>query len=316
MIEVNHSGNREAAPFEEARRDDHGSPQKFRALSLQPEFHLPEQDRYHINDLLRYHDHHFVSNAYVAILKRRAEEAELVRELDALRNGQRSKTEIIENLLASTEGVSRGVQIEGLPSPAMRRLGHWPIVGYAIRLLKGLARLPVLMQHQQQFEIYTLAQQQQIVDYLNTTFADIGDSLLNLQSLNESALATLQEDFKRTLLGFQKDFAEDLRKARETYDQEIHKLQLSLTDNAEMIVVLSDALAAASAQVEAQREFLIQEERVIVETQKVVLANMEEHLRKILAQHQQTIDGLASQVQRMRALFETKTTHAPDRENA
>ena len=42
----------------------------FPELKLQPDFQPRSNNRYHINDLLRYHDRAFVENAYRAILKR------------------------------------------------------------------------------------------------------------------------------------------------------------------------------------------------------------------------------------------------------
>lgn len=45
-------------------------PANIPLLNLQPEFRSNPDDRYHINDLLQYHDRHFVENAYLATLKR------------------------------------------------------------------------------------------------------------------------------------------------------------------------------------------------------------------------------------------------------
>jgi len=122
--------------------------------------------------LLQYHDRHFVESVYLAILGRQPFDAERARELAALRGGEASKIEIIERLLAAQEkgqGASpvRRVRIDGLPSPVARRLSRVPVLGSVLRLGRSLWRLPVLMQHGQQFEIYALARQQLIADYIN-----------------------------------------------------------------------------------------------------------------------------------------------------
>jgi len=44
------------------------APSKFPELKLQPDFQPRSNNRYHISDLLRYHDRAFIDNAYRAIL--------------------------------------------------------------------------------------------------------------------------------------------------------------------------------------------------------------------------------------------------------
>ncbi len=136
-------------------------------FALQPDVGHETADRYQLDELLRYHDRAFVAHTYAALCRRAPTAAEFARTLDDLRAGRRSKSEIIESLCAG----QTAVQVVGLPSPMLRRMSRWPLVGYVLRLLRGLARLPVLVQHQQQFESYALAQQQRITDYLNETLA-------------------------------------------------------------------------------------------------------------------------------------------------
>ena len=143
-------------------------PQEVAPLVLQPDFRAGGKSQYHVAELLAFHDRHFVEGVYRAILGRAPFPAEGERELDELRGGRAGKVEIIERLLASPEA-RRGVRVAGLPSPLMRRLGQVPFIGYWLRLARALARLPVSMRHQRQFEIYALAQQQLIADYLNRT---------------------------------------------------------------------------------------------------------------------------------------------------
>jgi hypothetical protein len=140
-------------------------------LKLQPDAEPNPTDHYQLTELLRYHDRVFIVHVYAALCQRRPTDAELARTLDDLRSGRCSKTEIIAELLAAQPAGQ--VQVVGLPSPALRRVSRWPIVGYVLRLARGLARLPVLLQHQQQFEAYALAQQQRIADYVNEVLAPV-----------------------------------------------------------------------------------------------------------------------------------------------
>jgi hypothetical protein len=145
---------------------------RIEPLVLQPDFEAGDKSQYHVAELSAYHDRHFIESVYKAILARAPSPAERAHELDELRSGRASKVEIIERLLSSSEaraGSGRGVRVEGLPSPLLRRLGRMPVVGYVLRFVRALLRLPLSMQHQRQFEIYALAQQQLIADYLNRT---------------------------------------------------------------------------------------------------------------------------------------------------
>ncbi|HEX9919719.1 MAG TPA: hypothetical protein VGA87_11160, partial [Pyrinomonadaceae bacterium] len=155
----------------DAQPDSHIEP-----LVLQPDFKAGDRSQYHVTELLAYHDRHFVESVYKAILGRAPSQLERARELDELRSGRVGKVEIIERLLSAAEtraGAKRRVEIEGLPSPLMRRLARMPVIGYVLRLVRALVRLPLSLQHQQQFEVYALAQQQLIADYLNLTLAQV-----------------------------------------------------------------------------------------------------------------------------------------------
>ena len=159
------------------------------ALELQTTPALAPVDVYQLGELLRYHDRAFVEQVYVALLRRPPTDEERARTLAALRGGRRSKTEIIEDLLASTDGQTT-VRVAGLPSPLMRRVARWPVVGYLWRLLRGLVRLPVLMQHQQQFEAYALGQQQRIAEHINGVLAPaLADALDGVLMLSDSLQA-------------------------------------------------------------------------------------------------------------------------------
>src|SRR2546423_1138155 len=172
MIEVDKStaSETEANPPDERVRAE-VSTMHIPALELQPGAERSEAERYHLDELLRYRDRAFVANAYAALRKRAPTTAELTRTLDDLRSSRRGKIEIIEGLLAAQTEGGPTVHVEGLPSPLLRRVSRWPLLGYTLRLLRDLRRLPVLIRNQQQFEAYSMAQQQHIADYLNDVLA-------------------------------------------------------------------------------------------------------------------------------------------------
>jgi O-antigen chain-terminating methyltransferase len=119
---------------------------------------------YHVDDLLRFHGEDFVRNAYRALLCREPDEPGMSHHLQQLASGRFNKLDVLDSLHRSAEGRSSQVKLTGLALPiAVRRLGRIPVVGYVIRLLVGIARLPRLVQHQNRYEFYNWSQQQRIV---------------------------------------------------------------------------------------------------------------------------------------------------------
>jgi O-antigen chain-terminating methyltransferase len=136
-------------------------------LVLQPEF-VAREAGYHVNDLLKYHDHQFVWNAYLALLKREPDEEGLQRHLRELRGGRVNKIDILARLRYSPEGKRQRVTIDGLRLPAMiRRFYRLPGIGYLLELTMTIARLPSWLHHQRQIEGYFVAQQERLADHLN-----------------------------------------------------------------------------------------------------------------------------------------------------
>jgi SAM-dependent methyltransferase len=158
-----------------------GEYDRLAPLWLQPAFTLREDDHYHVNDLLQYHDHTFIWNAYRALLKREPDEEGLREFLKKLRSGRFNKVDVLAGLRYSPEGQSRNVQVDGLARLAtIRRLYRIPVIGYLLEMVVGIARLPAMLRSQRQFEGHALTQQDVIAVHLNqlsrTTFQVI-DSL-------------------------------------------------------------------------------------------------------------------------------------------
>jgi SAM-dependent methyltransferase len=171
----------------------HAAPSPVPELKLQPDFQPRSNNRYHISDLLRYHDRAFVDNSYHAILKRPPDGTEFARDLKRLRSGEFNKIDLLATLRYSTEGKAKGVELEGLSMPAMvRRLGHLPVIGYFVRLAIALVRLPNQVRDQREFAGYVLSQNQQIADFVNVVSAHHEGQVSN-------QLGLLQQTFARQL---------------------------------------------------------------------------------------------------------------------
>lgn len=155
-------------------------------LKLQPDFQPRSTNRYHISDLLRYHDRAFVDNAYRAILKRPPDATEFARDIKRLRSGQSNKIDLLATLRYSNEGKAKGVELEGLTVPAMvRRLGQLPLIGYFVRLVIAVIRLPNQVRDQREFAGYVLSQNQQIADFVNVVSARVAEGNQRLAQIEE-----------------------------------------------------------------------------------------------------------------------------------
>jgi len=158
-----------SAEFQPLRRGDSSLTDiDTHPVRLQPLFHPHSDGRYHVNDLLKYHDRAFVQNAYRAILKRGPDAIGYQSFIDSLRSAQLNKIDVLAQLRYSAEGRAKQVEIEGLRLPALiRKAYRVPVVGYLLNLSVALTRLPFLIRNQQQFETHALAQQEMIVEHLN-----------------------------------------------------------------------------------------------------------------------------------------------------
>jgi len=170
-------------PVRVAQPQENGFPQ----LKLQPDFQPRSDHRYHINDLLRYHDRAFVHAAYRAVLKRSPDETELSRDLTRLRSGNANKVDLLAKLRFAPEGRAKGVHVDGLVVPAaIRRLGQVPLLGYLVRLGIAFVRLPNLIRDQREFGSYVLSQHEQIAEFINQVSARVSECRLELSRLQET----------------------------------------------------------------------------------------------------------------------------------
>ncbi|KAF5429181.1 O-antigen chain-terminating methyltransferase [Candidatus Methanophagaceae archaeon] len=99
---------------------------------------------YHINDFLKYHDLHFVMNAYRGILRRRPDSKGLQHFLKNFRSGKMSKAEVLGRLRYSPEGRVKKVKMKGLFwNFVVQSSFRIPVLGYFSRLTVGIVNLPM-----------------------------------------------------------------------------------------------------------------------------------------------------------------------------
>ena len=273
------------------------------SLRLQPEFITRDDGRYHVAELLAFHDRPFVEAAFRAVLRRAPSPAESHATLSDLRNGRRAKIEIVRALARSEEGARQRAteRVAGLKqSPFAAGVRDLPVVGHLWRVAAAVFRLPALLRDQQRFEAYALAQQQQIVEHFDARQHDFEAAELRLADAVEAV---------------------ELRLA-----DAVEAVELRLADAAAALSLLSDALAEISARhaeeqtrlarqiggveqraaeqrrlLDGQQEFLIREQQAIVEAQKAALAAAEERLRELLSAHRRELAELSERVRSLPA---------------
>jgi hypothetical protein len=314
-----------AAEMEANTLDDSASADllEIPLLELRSGMEPRDVECYQLDEVVRYHDREFVANLYVALRKRAPTTAELAGTLDDLRSGRRTKVEIIESLLSGPSERQPPIRVAGLSSPIFRRVGRWPFVGYLLRMLSAFMRLPVLIKHQQEFEAYALGQQQDIADYLNVVLAPtvkrhendapvIGNLSVTVADTIDSVLILSDAlvDLSGRLAEFQTELRvrlEQLQAQESEQTQTQTRLEADVRQLTEAHTLQRDALEetqrAQTTTAAAQQEFLIQEQRVIVETQKVVLGELQMQLEQLLEQQRHKNSELAAQVHSLQALI-------------
>ncbi|HEX8853826.1 MAG TPA: methyltransferase domain-containing protein, partial [Pyrinomonadaceae bacterium] len=258
-------------------------------LVLQADFRPSPDGRYHVNDLLQYHDKLFVRNAYRALLKREPDEEGFRQQLELLRGGRFDKIDVLAALASSTEARGKNVHVEGLARPArIRKLGRLPVFGYIFRLLLALARLPALVREQQQFAAYVTAQHQQFADFINPVLLDISQSRRHLETLIAEArqhLETLLSDARQQL---QTQVAQQAAAQEQLRRQQQADRSAAETRAAEIV-----------AHVQRQQESLVQ--------------LVEERVRQFAQRLQQTRAELTVQQGRLSMLLEEARRRLPEK---
>lgn len=220
-------------------------------IQLQPRFQPSSESRYHVNDLLKFHDSSFVQNAYRAILKRGPDATGYRSFLDGLRAARLNKIDVLARLRYSAEGRAKQVEVEGLWLPAtIRKAYRIPFIGYLLNLMIALVRLPNLIRSQQQFEAHTLAQQEMIVEHLNhadrATLAHVDEVSRLLQTHQETSknLADQIEQSRNQLIDRLHIFDESIAHANRQNDlirQQQSALQEQLLSGLDKLTDLVDS---------------------------------------------------------------------------
>lgn len=275
-------------------------------LVLQASFSPHPDDRYHVNDLLKYSDRNFVQNAYLAILKRGPDATGYKAFIEGLRSGRLNKLDVLARLRYSAEGRAKKVRIDGLFFPAGVRLSYQaPVIGYLLNLAVGLARLPKSIRHTQQFEAHVLAQQEQIADHANrgnaalvTLAREMSEGWARLQE-STLRMAEQQQD-QATLLARQQQEMTVLAREQQ---QRLDGLRGEQRQQAESIILRHQQLELL---VELHRQHLESFAAEQQERAALLAAKHQEDLGALSRDQEQRTESLAAEQQQRLAGFVTE----------
>jgi SAM-dependent methyltransferase len=188
-------------------------------VDVHDDFKPSTSGRYHLKDLLQYHDREFVRNAYRALLKREPDDTGYKQFLEGLRSGRLTKQDILVILRASPEGRNKAVSIDGLRFPVLRRqLYRLPGLRYLVQLLMGIARLPIMMRHHSQFQAYTIAEHQRLTEYTDQRNQELRQQVSDLVAelaASQRQIVSLQHQQIGSLFREQHELAEEQKLLRD-----------------------------------------------------------------------------------------------------
>ncbi|MGC9028022.1 MAG: DUF4214 domain-containing protein, partial [bacterium] len=126
------------------------------------------QTSFTIEDFLKYDDEAFIKNAYRNILQREAEEQGLNFYLSMMRNGRLNKVQVLASLRYSKEGKKKKTNIKGLYLSYLAvKLYKFPIIGYVIRWITAIIKMPLIIRNITAFENYTNTRFNQLMKQLS-----------------------------------------------------------------------------------------------------------------------------------------------------
>jgi O-antigen chain-terminating methyltransferase len=277
-----------------------------------------------------------VRNSYRALLLREPDAAGLAHHLNNLGTGRFNKIDVLASLHYSPEGRASHVTVEGLAVPAtIRQLGRIPVIGYLIRLMIAVLRLPGLVQHQNQFEFYSLSLQERIVDQQSQSHKDLSSALAQLtMEMREAAqTATKQQQAIELSLRQHEELVNRHRNLEKTIEARFNETRQYIDQLATRIATqtqqLRDQQQALSNRQDIERtEFLNQQQQLRVElvaqltkhqelraelneqitTQhqqhQQLRSDLDEHMQQLVLRQQRAHDELAAQERRLRLLLE------------
>lgn len=267
---------------------------------------LKPAEHYHVNDLLRFHGEDFVRNAYLVLLGREPDEAGMAHHLDQLASGRFNKIDVLSSLHSSQEGSATQVKLTGLSLPVtVRRLGRIPVIGYIVRLMVAVARLPVLIQHQNQFEFYNWSQQQRIIASQDHHHRELSETLqqVSAQILEIMQRAAEQQQANELSL---RQYADLMVKHHEFASA----IEARLAGSDDSSLKLSEQISSQAQQLAQLQQIASQQKAETQQLHQHLSSQIREDLQSLMLRQQKADVELLMQERRLTVLLDQITRDA------
>jgi len=197
-------------------------------------FNFRKTNVYLVSDFTKYYDKEFIEKIYLGVLKREVDKPSLNHYLELLLSGKRSKTEILATIRFSKEGKTKNVEILGIKKRYfIAVLFRLPILGYLVKIIISLLRLPRIMQNLNRIDAQSFQTNQNFQNQINTKvntdyFHSQIDTKVNL------------DDFHKDMFIIETAISENLDKSTMLTNQKFEdlkeqiQLQLSEVQNAKI----------------------------------------------------------------------------------
>jgi len=151
------------------------------------------KNKYHVNELLSYYDEDFIKNVYRALLKREFDQEGYDYYLSKLRSIKLHRLEIISRIYFSKECKKKNIKLNGLYLRLFFRiLYRIPILGYILRLIISVVRLPRIVKNQEELEV-------QVMSEINFLKNKINENLIYKNDSDKKNISLINNNFNEII---------------------------------------------------------------------------------------------------------------------
>jgi O-antigen chain-terminating methyltransferase len=181
---------------------------------------------YTVEDFTKYHDVEFIKNVYKKVLLRDVDQETLSRELELLRSGKKSKSEILSTVRFSKEGREKGVHILGIKKRfIMTLLNRIPIVEIFVKIFM----LPRFVRRVNGFEAFYLINQKEQSSRIERLERDLNSKIDDVKSGLESKIENVHTDLNSKIDNDREFFSSRVDNLKENMDMKLNSIESSLS---------------------------------------------------------------------------------------
>ncbi len=182
---------------------------------------------YTVEDFTKYHDIKFIKYIYRVLLNREPDDLGLKHKLELLRNGKRSKSEVLASVRFSKEGRGHNIPILGIKKRyILSLLYRVPILGYFFKLIVIIITLPRLVERLNRFEShYFIINQKQ-----NDINKNLNSKIGNIDKTLNSKIESIDKNLNSKMESIDKALNSKMESIDKTLNNRIENLELRIKE--------------------------------------------------------------------------------------